>query len=46
MLFSGSLYVLALSGFRWLGAITPLGGGLLLAGWLMLAWGVWRSRHP
>lgn len=35
--FSGSLYVLALSGVRWLGAITPLGGAAFLAGWLMLA---------
>lgn len=35
-LFSGSLYVLSLSGIRWLGAITPLGGLLFLAGWLCL----------
>lgn len=33
VLFSGSLYVLALSGVRWLGAITPLGGLCFLAGW-------------
>ena len=33
-LFSGSLYLLALSGVRWLGALTPLGGMALLAGWL------------
>jgi uncharacterized membrane protein YgdD (TMEM256/DUF423 family) len=32
-LFSGSLYILSLSGIRWLGAITPLGGLLFLAGW-------------
>lgn len=38
LLFSGSLYVLALSGVRWLGAITPIGGLLLLAGWALLAW--------
>lgn len=37
VLFSGSLYALALSGVRWLGAITPLGGLCFLAGWLMLA---------
>lgn len=37
VIFSGSLYVLALSGVRWLGAITPLGGAALLAGWLLLA---------
>lgn len=38
LLFSGSLYVLALSGVRWLGAITPIGGLLLLAGWALLFW--------
>lgn len=39
LVFSGSLYVLAVSGVRWLGAITPLGGVAFLAGWLLLAWG-------
>jgi uncharacterized membrane protein YgdD (TMEM256/DUF423 family) len=38
VLFSGSLYLLSLSGLRWLGAITPLGGLAFLAGWLCLAW--------
>jgi uncharacterized membrane protein YgdD (TMEM256/DUF423 family) len=42
VVFSGSLYLLALSGTRWLGAITPLGGLAFLAGWLCLAWGVYR----
>ncbi len=42
VLFSGTLYALALSGVRWLGAITPLGGVAFLAGWLCLAWGVYR----
>lgn len=37
LLFSGSLYLLALTGLRFLGAITPIGGILLLAGWLCLA---------
>ena len=37
ILFSGSLYTLALTGVRWLGAITPLGGAAFLAGWLCLA---------
>lgn len=37
LLFSGSLYALAMSGIRGLGAITPLGGVAFLAGWLMLA---------
>ncbi len=39
LLFSGSLYLLALTGTRWWGAITPIGGLLFLAGWLLLAWG-------
>ncbi len=43
LLFSGSLYLLALSGTRWLGAITPLGGVLFLAGWAALIWSLWRS---
>lgn len=38
VLFSGSLYLLAYTGIGWLGAITPLGGSLLLVGWLSLAW--------
>lgn len=37
VLFSGSLYLLALTGARWLGAITPLGGLCFLAGWATLA---------
>jgi len=43
VLFSGSLYALALTGVRWLGAITPLGGAAFLAGWLCLAWGASRG---
>jgi uncharacterized membrane protein YgdD (TMEM256/DUF423 family) len=35
-IFSGSLYVMALTGTRWLGAITPIGGLCLLGGWLAL----------
>ncbi len=42
-LFSGSLYVLAISGVRWLGAITPFGGLAFLAAWLLLAVAVWKS---
>ncbi len=37
LLFSGSLYALALTGIRWLGAITPLGGVAFLVGWICLA---------
>lgn len=44
VLFSGSLYALALTGVRGLGAVTPLGGLCLIAGWLALAWGLWRGR--
>jgi uncharacterized membrane protein YgdD (TMEM256/DUF423 family) len=43
VLFSGSLYLLALSGVRWLGAITPLGGLSFLAGWLLLAFHLWKN---
>ena len=37
LVFSGSLYVLTLSGQKWLGAVTPIGGLLLTAGWVALA---------
>ena len=43
VLFSGSLYALALSGVRALGAVTPLGGVAFLAGWAVLAWSVLRG---
>ena len=43
VLFSGSLYVLALSGIRWLGAVTPLGGVCFLVGWLAVIWLVLRA---
>lgn len=36
VIFSGTLYVLAVTGMKWLGAITPIGGVLLLAGWFAL----------
>jgi len=38
VLFAGSLYLLVLTGQRWLGAVTPLGGAAFVAGWLALAW--------
>lgn len=38
LVFAGSLYAMALGGPRWLGAVTPLGGLGLLAGWATLAW--------
>lgn len=43
LVFSGSLYVMALSGWRVLGMITPIGGTLLIAGWLLLAWRALRG---
>lgn len=38
LLFSGSLYLMALTGARWLGMVTPLGGLLMIGGWLLAAW--------
>lgn len=43
LLFSGSLYALALGGQRWLGAVTPVGGVAFLAGWAALAWAALRA---
>lgn len=40
ILFSGSLYVLALTGLKWLGAIAPLGGSLMIIGWVSFAIGM------
>jgi uncharacterized membrane protein YgdD (TMEM256/DUF423 family) len=37
VIFAGSLYLLAVTGVRWLGAVTPVGGAAFLAGWLVLA---------
>ncbi|HVY69934.1 MAG TPA: DUF423 domain-containing protein [Verrucomicrobiae bacterium] len=41
--FSGSLYVLALGGPHWLGPVTPLGGLLLITGWVLVAAAGWRK---
>lgn len=43
VLFSGSLYLLSLTGQRWLGAITPLGGAAFLVGWFLLLWTAWKA---
>jgi uncharacterized membrane protein YgdD (TMEM256/DUF423 family) len=43
VIFSGSLYLLALTNTRWLGAITPIGGVAFLAGWLCLLVAAWRG---
>jgi uncharacterized membrane protein YgdD (TMEM256/DUF423 family) len=45
ILFSGSLYALALTGVRQLGAVTPFGGVAFLAGWALLAWSAWRGER-
>jgi uncharacterized membrane protein YgdD (TMEM256/DUF423 family) len=43
LIFSGSLYVLVLTGPRWLGAVTPIGGVAFLVGWALLAWTALRG---
>ncbi len=43
VVFSGSLYVLVLTGQRWLGAVTPLGGLAMISGWASLAWAIFRG---
>lgn len=43
LVFSGSLYLLALTGERSLGAVTPVGGMALIAAWLMVGVGTWRA---
>ena len=46
LIFSGSLYALAVSGIRVLGAITPIGGVAFIAGWLVLAYEAMRIQRP
>lgn len=41
-LFSGSLYLMLLTGQRWLGAVTPLGGLAFLIGWAAMAWAFFK----
>lgn len=43
LVFAGSLYAMVLTGQRWLGAITPIGGVCLIAGWIALAVAAFRS---
>jgi uncharacterized membrane protein YgdD (TMEM256/DUF423 family) len=43
LLFSGSLYLMAVTGIRWLGAITPFGGLSFIAGWVLLFVAVWKK---
>lgn len=42
IIFSGSLYLLTLTGMRWLGAVTPIGGVAFIGGWLLLTLFAWR----
>ena len=44
LLFCGTLYVYAFTGEKWLGALTPVGGGCLMLGWLCLVVAPWRGR--
>jgi uncharacterized membrane protein YgdD (TMEM256/DUF423 family) len=43
ILFSGSLYVLTITGIKWLGAVTPIGGLSFIAGWILLFLAVWKK---
>ncbi|KKB61783.1 membrane protein [Robbsia andropogonis] len=45
VLFSGSLYLLVLTGVRWIGVITPIGGVAFLAAWAGFAWAAWRAPN-
>lgn len=45
VVFSGSLYILTLTGVRWLGAVTPIGGTALIAGWACLVLASFLCRN-
>ena len=42
-IFALTLYAMAVGGPRWLGAVTPIGGSMMIAGWLWAAWTYWRA---
>ncbi|MGY8786583.1 MAG: DUF423 domain-containing protein [Pseudomonadales bacterium] len=46
VLFSGSLYLLSITGIRWLGAITPLGGLCFLTAWALIVWFATKQQFP
>lgn len=46
LLFSGSLYWLALGGPRWLGPVTPMGGAAYILGWIFLGVGAFKTSTP
>ena len=43
IIFSGTLYLIPLTGLRWFGAITPIGGTALIAGWIVLVYNIIKS---
>lgn len=43
VIFSGSLYLLAITGLRWMGAVTPIGGVSFMVGWALLIWAGFRA---
>ncbi len=43
IIFSGSLYILSISGIRWMGAITPIGGLCFIVAWILLALASWQN---
>ena len=43
LIFSGSLYLLSVSGIRWLGAVTPIGGLCFIASWILFVMAVWKG---
>jgi uncharacterized membrane protein YgdD (TMEM256/DUF423 family) len=45
LIFSGSLYLLVILNLKWLGAVTPIGGVLMVVSWVLLAWSVFRSNE-
>lgn len=44
LIFSGSLYILALTNTRWMGALAPIGGTAFIVGWVLLFLAVWNSK--
>jgi uncharacterized membrane protein YgdD (TMEM256/DUF423 family) len=44
--FSGSLYLLSITGIRWLGAITPIGGVFFLVAWALIVWFAAKQQFP
>ncbi|WP_292978568.1 DUF423 domain-containing protein [Nitrosomonas sp.] len=44
VLFSGTLYIVSLTGWRGMGIVAPLGGSSFMVGWLLLAYAVWKNK--